>query len=268
MAILTISREFGSGGRTVGHAVADSLVYEYLGKGRIFQHIKASGYKWEEWAQELDEHNPTLWERYDWSFRGFGALIQSTILNHALHDNIVIMGRGGSFLLKGVPHALSVRIIAPLETRVARIISRDSIDATTARQLVERTDRERTGFVHALYGKSIDDPSEYDATFDTGKQKIEEIIQAVTSLLEEKERQKTEKSLKNLQAQATAARIKAGLLTDPALFAIMTLDLEYDGTCFVLHGIVHNPREHKRVEDAARRIAENQPLRCELHYRT
>ncbi|MHC1727436.1 MAG: hypothetical protein AB9866_15770 [Syntrophobacteraceae bacterium] len=70
--------------------------------------------------------------------------------------------------------------------------------------------------------------------------------------------------MKVLQARATAAKIKAGLMTAPALFAITALDLEYDGTTHVLRGIVHNPKEHKRVEDAARRLAQCGPLRCEL----
>lgn len=267
MAILTISREFGSGGHEVGRKIAESLDYEYLGKDNIFQDIKASGHQWEEWARELDEHDPTLWERYDWSFRGFGALIQSMILDHALHDRIVIMRRGGSFLLKGVSHALRVRILAPLEFRIARIISRDAIDASTARRLVDRADRERNGFVQALYGKPINDPSEYDVTFDTSINSHEEIIQHITALLEEKEQLKSEKSLSALRIQAKAARIRAKLLTDPSLSTITTLDLEYDGNHFVLRGIVRNPKEHQRVEEAARRIVQCEPFRCELHYR-
>ena len=78
--------------------------------------IYASGKEWEEWGKNLDEHCPTVWEKYDWSFRGFGALLQSHILNHALNNKVVIMGRGGNFLLKDIPYALKV----PLQRRLSR----------------------------------------------------------------------------------------------------------------------------------------------------
>lgn len=267
MAILTISREFGSGGHQVGRNIADSLDYKLLEKDRIFQDIKASCPQWEEWARELDEHDPTLWERYDWSFKGFGALIQSMILEHALHDRIVIMGRGGSFLLKDISHALRVRIVAPLDIRIARIISRDCIDAATARRLVERADRERNGFVNAIYDKPIGDVSEYDITFDTGNQSHDEIVQHITALLEEKDRLKSEQSINVLQVRAKTARFRATLLTDPSLSTITTLDLAYEDSHFVLRGIVRNPKEHQRVEETARRITQCEPFRCELRYR-
>ncbi|RPJ04074.1 MAG: cytidylate kinase-like family protein, partial [Deltaproteobacteria bacterium] len=128
MAILTISREFGSGGKEVGRAVADSLGFEYVDKEKVLIEIRKAGNKWEEWGKELDEHSPSVWEKYDWSFRGFGALIQSFILSRAVKDKVVIMGRGGSFLLKGIPFALSVRIVAPIEARIARIVARESIN--------------------------------------------------------------------------------------------------------------------------------------------
>jgi hypothetical protein len=72
------------------------------------------GQEWEKWGKDLDEHCPTLWEKHDWSFRGFSALVQSSILGHALKGRVVIMGRGGNFLLKDVPYALRIRVVARL----------------------------------------------------------------------------------------------------------------------------------------------------------
>jgi len=97
MAILTISREFGSGGREIGQAVAALLNYEYIDKQNILSDLKSAGHEWEKWGRDLDEHCPTIWEKYDWSFRGFSALLQRCILDHALRGKAVIMGRGGNF---------------------------------------------------------------------------------------------------------------------------------------------------------------------------
>ena len=199
MAILTISREFGSGGREIGLAVAESMGYEYVDKEKIHDEIRAAGRDWDEWGKELDEHCPTIWEKYDWSFRGYGALVQSAILQYALKDRVVIMGRGGNFLLKDIPHAVRIRVVASLEARIERITVRDSVDRETARWLAEKTDRGRSRFLYSLYGKHWDDHVEFDFVFKTDVTSLEEIISSVKDLLLERDRFNTPESRKILQ---------------------------------------------------------------------
>jgi cytidylate kinase len=266
MAILTVSREFGSGGREIGKAVADALGYEYVDKERIYQDIKAAGYRWEAWGKDLDERSPTLWERYDWSYRGFAALLQSTILGYALRNRVVIMGRGGNFVLKGIPHCLSIRVMAPVEFRCARIAERDQVDVETARWLMDRTDRERSGFTYAMFHKKWDDSGEYDRVFDCGVRSRVEIVEEVVQLLKARDALDTEAARKLLSLRATAARVKAGLATDPRFF-IPILEVEVKGEGLLLTGVIHNRKEHQRVEKAARKLAGEVPLRSDLHYR-
>jgi len=264
MAILTISREFGSGGREIGRAVAEFLHYDYVDKQNILSDLKSAGPDWEKWGKDLDEHCPTLWEKYDWSFRGFSALLQSCILDHALREKIVIMGRGGNFLLKDIPSALRVRIIAPIDKRVERIMARESVDRETARWLAEKTDNERACFIRSIYGRDWDDPNEYDIICDTGKRDEEEIIKLITENLQEKDQHAT--GLKTLQLRSEAAKLKAALLTNPKLY-IPTLNVYYEGDALVLRGVVHNAKEHKAVEEEAKRLAKGFSVRCYLHYR-
>jgi len=209
MAILTISREFGSGGREIGQAVAKILNYEFINKARLLDEIRATGKKWEEWGQNLDEHCPTMWEKYDWSFRGFTAMLQSLILNYALNDKVVIMGRGGNFLLKDIPYALRVRVTASIEQRVQRIMKRESMDKDTAHWLIEKTDKERACFIHLIYGKHWDSPEEYDMVLDTGSKSIDELTGIVKESLLKKDRFKTKEAGNNLIMRALAAKIKA-----------------------------------------------------------
>ena len=266
MAILTISREYGSGGREIGQAVAGFPGYEYIDKGKILADISALGKKWEEWGKDLDEHCPTIWEKYDWSFRGFSALLQSHLLHYALGDKVVIMGRGGNFLLKDIPYALRVRVTAPIKTRVERIMKREAVDMDTARWLAEKTDKERSCLIYSIYGRHWDDPKEYDMVFDTGILTINEITNILKDALLDKERFRTDKARSILESRAIAAKIKAGILTNPNFF-IPTLEVHHDGKEFVLRGVIHNPAEHKSIEDAAKKLAGNIPIRCELHYR-
>lgn len=266
MAILTVSREFGSGGGEIGRAVADSMDYQYVDRERIVRDIRKVGYNWEEWTKDLDEHCPSIWEKYDWSFRGFGALIRSAILNYAVADRVVIIGQGANFVLRDIPYSLRIRVIAPLEARIDRIMKRESVDKETARWLSEKMDRERSCFIYSLYGKHWDDPTQYDAIFNTGERSVEEIITIVESFAQGKDRFNTKEARETLKMHAEAARIKAGLATNPTLF-IPTLEVTYDGKDLVLKGIIHNPREHQRLEHKARELAGSLPLKCELHYR-
>lgn len=266
MAILTISREIGSGGRKIGYNIAELLSYEYIDKEKIFGEIRAEGGKWEEWGKTLDEHRPTLWEKYDWSFQGWGALTQSKILNYALKDNVVLMGRGGNFLLKDIPFALRIRITAPVRMRIERVMRRDSVDEKTAEWLIEKTDKERAGFINALYGKDLNDPSEYDMVFDAGKKPIEEITNIIKDALVEKNRLKTDEALRLLQLLAIAAKVKAGILTDSS-FSVPTLEVYPEGEGLVLRAVIHGPKEHKRLEDKAKHLAGDTPIKCALHYR-
>jgi YjbE family integral membrane protein len=263
-AVLTISREFGSGGREIGQQVARSLGYSYVDREAILANIRRDGQKWEQWAEDLDEHCPTVWERYDWSFRGFAALVQLHILEHAQQGGVVIMGRGGNFVLKGVPHAYRIRVTSPLDARIERVVQRESVDRETARWLCEKTDSERSRFLHTIYGGRWDDPAEYDAVFSVAGQSVDLEVKAVIDALSL--RTVTTEAQKALGLRVAAARIKAGIATDPSFF-IPVFDVLPDGEGLVIRGITHTPKEHKRIEEAARLLAKGLPLRFELHYR-
>ena len=147
MAILTISREYGSGGREIGRRVADQLSYQFVDKERLFQDLEKVGPRWVRVAKEVDEVCPTLWERHDWQYRGYVAQMEDLILEYALGDNVVIIGRGGSFLLQGVPFCLRVRLVAPLEVRLEAIMVRESLNLEAARRLIAQS-RRRTRLLH------------------------------------------------------------------------------------------------------------------------
>ncbi len=263
-AILTISREFGSGGREIGRAVAQELGYEYVDRERILADIRQHGVRWEQWADQLDEHCPTVWEKYDWSFRGFSSLIQLHLLEHAKKGGVVIMGRGGNFLLKGVPHALRTRITAPLEARIERVIKREGVDRETARWLCEKTDHERACFLHALYGGRWDDPAEYDRVFAVSGESVDREVTSI--IVDLKSRIVTDKGRQTLRLLAAAAMVKAGIATNPKLF-VPVFDVLPDGDGLVLRGITHSPKEHGTIEEAAKKLAGDLPIRCDLHYR-
>ena len=168
MAILTIARKYGSGGREIGQAIAGQLNYDYIDRRRILDDMRAEGKQWEDRAKYFDENYPNLWERYDWSFRGFVALNQSYFLRYALKDKAVIMGRGGNFLLKGIPFVLGIRVIAPIEKRIEKVMEKEGVNSENAKWLIEKADHEIARAIYLIYGRDWDNPAEYEMVFNTG----------------------------------------------------------------------------------------------------
>lgn len=266
MAILTVSRKYGSGSRDVLRIVIDTLGYELLDKQALMADIETSGLKWASWARELDETSPFFWERYDRSFKGFGALAQSIILDRALRDNVILKGRGGNFVLEGIPHVFRVRFVAPMEDRIKRIIERDSLDAENARLVIEKSDEGKKGFIYALYGKKVNNANHYDAVFNTGRQSVEEMADVILRTLASREALKTPEGCKTLELRAVTAKIKAKLIMDPKLY-VPVLEVESGADEVVLRGIVRNSDQYERITAAAKELAGEWPVKVELRYR-
>jgi cytidylate kinase len=271
MAVLTIARKYGSGGREIGQAIAKQLNYDYIDRGRILNDMRAEGKQWEEQAKQFDENYPDLWERYDWSFRGFVALNQSYFLSYASKDKAVIMGRGGNFLLKGIPFVLRVRIIAPIEKRIEKVMERESVNSENARWLIEKADHEMAGAIYLIYGRDWDNPAEYEMVFDTSIQTSDEIITTIKNGLLEKEKFNTEKARKILQLRALAAKIKAEITTDPRYsISVLDVDPKEEGLIekgLILRGTTHDQKDIKLIGEIAKKLAGDVPIECELQYR-
>jgi len=263
MAILTTSRQFGSGNRDIRQAIVSSLGYLPVDKETLLQEIRPLGRSWQRWAEELDRICPSIWEKYDWSFKGFGAMVQRILLNYALRDNVCLTGRGANFLLEGIPNAYRIRIVAPMEARVERIADRQGTSLETAKWMAEKTDRDSAGFILALYGKDITDPSHYDAIYDSGVKSLEEIALEVKEALLARDGLKTESSQNVLKMRYLAASIKAAVFTEPRIY-LPTLEVELSGEELILRGIVHNPKQQWLIEETVRRIAGDVPVRFEL----
>jgi cytidylate kinase len=271
VAILTISRRYGSGGRDIGRAVADLLHYDYVDRRRILADIGKAGQTWGDFAKQYDEKQPSVYERYKWSFRGFVALNQAQILEYALYDNVVIMGRGGNFLLRGIPFAFRIHIKASMEDRIERLTKREGLDEENARWLIGKVDKEMGGAVYLIYGSAWDDPKYYDMVFDTSTQKSDEIIATVKDEVLKRASADTEKARQVLQLRALAAKVRARIAIEPT-FPISALDVrpKEEGLIkygIMVRGVVYNKSAIGAIEETAKKICGDVPVEFELQYR-
>ncbi|MBN1102848.1 MAG: cytidylate kinase-like family protein [Deltaproteobacteria bacterium] len=271
MAIVTISRKYGSGGRDIGKAVADLLHYDYVDRKRILEDIGKTGQAWGDFAAQYDEKQPSVYERYKWSFRGFVALNQAQILDYAMRDNVVIIGRGGNFLLRGISLAFRVHITSSLNERIERLMKREGITAENARWLIEKVDREMGGAVYLIYGGAWDDLKHYDRVFDTSNQGMEEITRAIGDAVLGKASIAAEEPRQILWLRALAAKVRTRIAIEPT-FPISALDVrpkeeghvEYG---IIVSGVVYDKNAIDPIQEAAREICGAVPVEFELHYR-
>jgi cytidylate kinase len=274
MAILTIARAYGSGGKEIGKKIAGLLNYAYIDRKQILDDMKRVGTNWEEMAKYFDENQPTVIERYEWSYRGFVALNQSHILNYALNNRIVIMGRGGNFLLKGIPHALRIRTTAPIKKRVENVMKWQEIgNSENARWLIDKVDSEIAGAVYLIYGSAWDDPEQYDFVFDTSLQSYDEITSIIKDALEKKDKLYTEKTKNILQLKALAAKIKAEIAINPDLSSVSTLEVRLKEEALIEYGlfvggIFHNMADKKLIEEIVKGLSGDVPIEFGFQYRS
>ena len=266
MAILTICRESGALGEEIGRAVAEKLGYEFLARDTIFEEIGKHGEQWLKWGREMDDHKPSIWERFDLSFAGFVALKESIMYDHATRNNVVLMGRGGNWMLEDVPYALRVRIMAPFETRLERIVKREGIDTETAREMIEEGDEERAAYLKAIYHKDWSKAKYYDIIFDTGNLGQEEVVKMILDELQARDQKFTTRAAEKLAQTALAAKVKAEIITKGISF-IPTLEVKHDGKEIVLKGTIHKAEERKNILEIATCAAGSTPVKDKLHYR-
>lgn len=259
MAIVTVSRQMGSGGRRIGQLIAQRAGYAYFDKEKIVADIQKIGGPWASWEREMDEACPTLWERFDRSFSGLVALVEKSICEAALGNNVVIVGRGANIILQGVPHAYHIRVVGPLDLRVAWVAKHFDIPRDAALKLLKKIDHDRACYLQAVYHSDWNDPREYEAVFDVGIQSEEEIVASVIARLPDRDRLYTDEAVQKLKQRTLAAKLKAALLTEPELF-IPALEVSHTGTALVVKGVIRSAKQHKRVQEIAHRIVPGEPL--------
>src|SRR5215470_14668754 len=188
MAIITISHEIGAGGPEIGQQVAERLGFRYVDHELISNAARRYGLL-EDKLSHLDEAKPGLFERFDAETRRYITVIQTALYEFAEHDNVVLMGRAGQWLLRGIPHVLRVRVMAPFDLRVKRLAKKlsgqmgEQTNPRTVHDMARRDDMEKAGRMRYLYEVDWKDPALYDLVINTDKLTIDACVEMIAGML-------------------------------------------------------------------------------------
>jgi cytidylate kinase len=214
MPILAVTREMGSLGTYIGQEVARRLGYAFV----RHEIIAEAAQLYDAVEQNLIatvEAKPGVWESLSEAARRHFAFIAAEVFEFALKDNVVIVGRWSTLLLRGVSHALRVRVCAPMDLRVHRTMERLGLGAEEARARVLQSDRGIRARMRQFFEVEWGEPLLYDLTLSTDQFTIESGADLLCHLLGRPEWQPTEASRAALTDLTLAARVRAVLKAAP-----------------------------------------------------
>lgn len=192
--IITISREFGSGGRTVGRMVAEKLGIPFYDKELVDQVALESGFA-PKFVEEHGEHSPgnSLFS-YAFAPQGVPGVMNglstadflwniqcNVILQLAEKGSCVIVGRNADYILKDRADALHVFVFADIAYRADRIVRLygESEKAPEAR-LQEKDKRRRVNYQHYT-GRTWGMSQNYNLSLDTSVLGIDQCVDIITN---------------------------------------------------------------------------------------
>lgn len=168
MAVITFSRQLGSLGFQVAKAVAERLNYRLVWRDLINQAAIRAGAP-EVALAMLDEFNLLGIAPTQQQFKDYIRVVGQVIRELADEGKIVIVGRAGQVLLQDDPRILHVRVVAPIEVRVERLVSARGILLESARAQIQASDRARKNYLRRFYHVNWEDSNLYDIILNTGR---------------------------------------------------------------------------------------------------
>ncbi len=195
LPVITISRQYGSGGHEVGERLAQKLNLPFYDKALIAMAAKQSGFSEEVFADADEKATSSLLYSMVMGNYGFGTripglnempindklfIIQSDIIKAAAEKGpCVIIGRCADYILREFPRCLNVFIHADKAARVERIVSKKLCEEKKAPDFITKKDKQRANYYNFYSNKRWDDLNNYDLTIDTSKFTVEQAVELI-----------------------------------------------------------------------------------------
>lgn len=208
MSVITIARQFGAGGKTLGRIVAENLGYTLIDE-EIVELLAKEANVSSEWVDTVERKTGSegLFSRLLTKFgpyrKGYVklatesspgymdgnlyiALLHKLIPRIADEDNVVIIGRGGQYILADRPDTLHFLLIASLERRIDFIMENYNLDAKQAQVVVEKHAKRRLNLYRYFARLDYEKPELYHLVLNMNWLSLQEAVRLVCQLVEDK----------------------------------------------------------------------------------
>lgn len=202
MAVITISRQFGAGGRTLGKMIAENLGYTFADND-IIQRIAYQANVSEDWVESFEKEAGSRISRLissmvsqRWIDRVLaderGYLDEKIYLDYLVliiaqigdEGNAVILGRGSQYILNDHPDAYHILLIDELDNRIKFMSTHYEMSEKKAARVVSAEDKRRQNLYSKLQKKDFDDPGLYHLVLNMSRMSLTKAMDMVCRLIE------------------------------------------------------------------------------------
>ncbi len=175
MGVITISREFGSGGETVAGLVAEKAAFLLINKKNIVEGLAAFGVVEPELVSD-EKFDP---ESGHEKRREYINALHDFIYDLAIRNDLVILGRGGHVLFQDYPPALHVKIISSFERRLKWVMRQYKLSSATAHRLVKEQDQRKKNYYRQVFNINWANLRRFDLVLNTAEISLEDAAEMI-----------------------------------------------------------------------------------------
>lgn len=197
--IVTIGRQFGSGGRSIGEKLAKRLNIKFYDKELISMVAKESGMDPEIFANVDEKAANSLLYSLSMGLYSFGSgfsamgdlpvndklyLLQHKVIREiAAKESCVIVGRCADYVLKDNPDCVNIFLYADMEHRKHEAVKKHGIDEARAEHIINKTDKSRANYYSFYSGQKWGMAENYDLCINSAKMDEDKIVDLIVSYI-------------------------------------------------------------------------------------
>jgi cytidylate kinase len=202
MATITISREFGSGGRTLAQRLCDRFGFHLVDEFAIDELANQAKVKGD-WLKAVEKEatstilnvistivssgrfykNPSS-PGQDYERKKYIEFLSKIMNAMADHGDYVILGRGSQFVLSRHPRAFHIFLVADYEDRLRFILQHYDVSNEEAAKMIREKEAQRAAVATKIFGADINDPKLYHVVFNVSRLPFEYAVEEAASLVE------------------------------------------------------------------------------------
>jgi cytidylate kinase len=201
MAVITISRQFGAGGRTLGRMIADKLQYTFA-DNEVIQMIAEAANVSPMWVESVEKEAGTRLSR------AINRLVTRNLVDKVLKDergyidekiyldylvviisqigeegDVVILGRGSQYILNDHPDAFHILLIDDYENRVQFMMKHYDLPRNKAESVVRAEDRRRLSLYRRIGKEDYDNPELYHLVLNMSRMDLDTALRIVFGMV-------------------------------------------------------------------------------------
>lgn len=202
MAVITISRQFGAGGWTLGDRLSKRLGYRYVDEDmikevaskigaspvQVLAFEKAGGSKLMKFLDRIVSKNfidRLISDKYAYvDEKGYVDVVKGIVQDLYWQGNAIIIGRGSQFILKDYQGVFRIMLVQSLEPRIQFVMEKYNLGRNEAERVIRVRDQSRKQFLSFFTEKEFhDDPINYDLVLNMNRMTMEKAEEVVVALI-------------------------------------------------------------------------------------